>query len=106
MGRAHTMHVFYEEFMTPPFFYPLPQSPDTDGEAWAFPFFLRCLQQPFPGSMLNVITKKQRLFTSEEIEGSGMPNTPPHTHIRDSGLSRQELSLNFCRSSAMDASFH
>lgn len=49
MGRAHTMHVPYEEFMTPPFFYPLPQSPDMDGEAWAFSFFLRCLQQPFPG---------------------------------------------------------
>lgn len=35
-----------------------------------------------------------------------LPPPHTHTHIRDSGLSRQELSLNFCRSSAVDASFH
>lgn len=83
MGRAHTMHVPYEESMTPPFFYPLPQRSDMDREAWAFSFFLRCLQQPFISwhAQLAFITKKQRLFTDEEMKGPGMPNTPPtHTH--------------------------
>lgn len=106
MGRAHTMHVPYEEFMTPCFFYPLPQSPDMDGETWAFSFFPMLFAATISWhAPLAFITKRQRLFTNEDIEGPGMPNTFPH-HIRDLGLSRQELSLNFYRSSAMDAGFH
>lgn len=63
--------------MTPSFFYPLPQSPDMDGESLGFFLFPTLFAATISWhAPLAFITEKQRLFTNEEMEGPGMSNTP------------------------------